>query len=362
MSTPRPPRHVPVVILTGFLGSGKTSLLNRLMQARPQVLGGARESAGADALPGDGDGNPVGKLAVVVNEFGEVGIDGDLLPPEMTRQVEIPDGCICCILNDDLDATLLSLLDSTPDVEMIVIETTGIAEPMPICWALEREPLNQRVRLSAVITVVDALHFEGSRELTVGVDAQVQYADVLVLSKLDLVGGSIPQPVLDSVRELNPDAPVITGTPEQIAATLWQSIVDPALPEASQARRAEHGHRSHHDHEAHEHDDEDAVLASAHGFETIWLPVEETIDFEELSAQLEELPGNWVRIKGIAYAIDESTGTPEPRWVAFHRVGTRVSYEPLSGPAPGRVVALGMNLDRARLAACFAAAVVPWEE
>jgi G3E family GTPase len=332
MTATTSPHPVPVLVLTGFLGSGKTTLLNRLMRSRPPARG---------------------KMAIVVNEFGEVGIDGDLLPQGMTRQVELPGGCICCVLNEQLDTTLLELLATTPDLEMIVIETTGIAEPMPICWSLEREPLSERVRLAAVLTVIDVTNFEQSRGLTPGVDAQAEYADVLVLSKTDLLAP--PEPLLRTMRELNPNAPVVSGTVDEVVAVLWRFLTDPELPAAPASRRAAPDH----EHE-HHHGDGD-VLRATHGFETVWLSIDGTLDFEELSARLEELPANWVRIKGIARVIDESTGNAAPHWVAFHRVGSRVSSEPLPGPAAPRVVALGKGLDRARLAACLDASVIPSE-
>lgn len=339
MAEASPTRHVPVLVLTGFLGSGKTTLLNRLMQARPAARG---------------------KLAIIVNELGEVGIDGDLLPQGMTRQVELPGGCICCVLNEELDTTVLELLDGTPDIDMIVIETTGIAEPMPICWSLEREPLSERVRLIAVVTVVDVTNFEQSRGLSPGVDAQIEYADILAASKTDLLaGGNVPEAILTTLRALNPDAPLITGTADEVVALLWRLVVDPEPVPASAARRDAGKHD--HDHRVETHEGESAVLGSVHGFETIWLPIEGVLDFEELSAQLEELPGNWVRIKGIARVIDQSTGDAATRWVAFHRVGTRVSCEPLAAPASPRVVALGKELDRTRLAACLDASVIPSE-
>ena len=324
-----------MVLLTGFLGSGKTTLLNRLMRARPASWG---------------------KLAIVVNELGDVGIDGALLPAGMTRQVELPGGCICCVLNEDLDKTLIEILDATPDLEHIIIETTGVAEPAPIGWSLAREPLAERVRLATAITVVDSAEWESSRPLSIAVDAQVEYADILVLSKTDLAGEPGAE-LLATLRELNPAAVVVAGTPDEITAVLWQSIVDPAFPadneRASAHQPAEHAAGDHHH--------QTARSGPVHGFETVWLPIENTIDFEELTSQLEELPANYVRIKGIARVIDGSTGSSEPRWIAFHRVGARVSCEPLAAPADSRMVALGSGIERARLAACLKASVVPCE-
>lgn len=345
--------RVPVFLLTGFLGSGKTTLLNRLMRARPHTRG---------------------KLAIVVNEFGAVGIDGDLLPADMTRQVELPGGCICCVLNEELDSTLLALLADNPDIETIVIETTGIAEPLPISWSLARAPVSERVRLAAVITVVDASNFLSCRPLSPSVDAQVEYADLLVVSKLDLVGGAVGEDLGTALRDLNDEALWVTGRPDEVTSILWQTIADPELPSGSQAIRSgrisdpAHTHHRHDDDDGHDHEHGyrpgsspgGAASEGLHGFETIWLPIEKLIDFEELSEQLEALPKNYVRIKGIAYAIDASTGSSEPRWLAFHRVGTRVSCEPLDNPADSRVVALGTGMQRSALAACLEAAVVPW--
>jgi G3E family GTPase len=347
-------------MLTGFLGSGKTTLLNRLMRGRPRSGEQAHHQGpktGLEASPETG--RVTGRMAIVVNEFGEVGIDGDLLPASMTRQVELPGGCICCLLNEDLDRTLLDLLDSAPDLDLIVIETTGVAEPLPIEWSLEREPLSERVRLAATITVIDAIHFEDSRQLGPAVDAQVRYADILVLSKTDLLDPhALPASLSAALDELNPTAPHVSGSAEEITEILWSAIQDPALPtqpaRAGRPGAADAGPR-------HEH----AGEHPGHGFDTIWLPIENVLDLEELTDQLEALPGSYVRIKGIAKAIDQSTGSSEPRWIAFHRVGTRVSSEPLnelsSSQPRARVVAVGPGVQAHPLAACLEAAVVPCE-
>ncbi len=314
---------VSVVLLTGFLGSGKTSLLNRMLAARPAQQG---------------------RLALIVNEFGDVGIDGELLPSSMTRQVELPGGCICCVLSEDLDKTLLELLATTPDVETIIIETTGIAEPMPIGWALAAEPLAERLRLAAVITVVDSGELERSRSISPAVDNQIAYADLLVVSKTDLLAEAEPSAaVLEILRELNVDAPVLFGP--TVVDTLWASLSDPERRD----RRADPKEGHHDGHHA------------RHDFETVWLPIEGLLDYEELESALEDLPANFVRIKGIARVIDASTGSDTPHWIAFHRVGARVSREPLATPATARVVALGPGVERAPLAACVAAAVIPSE-
>lgn len=310
---------VSVIVLTGFLGSGKTSLLNRLMATRPASRG---------------------KLAIIVNEFGAVGIDGSLLPADMSRQVELPGGCICCELNEDLDRTITDLLDSEPEVETIVVETTGIAEPLPITWTLGRPPLSDRVRLAAVVTVVDALEHARNRERAPAVDNQVEYGDLLVVSKLDLLGAAEPpEDLVADLRERNPDAPILAAAPERLPALLWQALEDPRAV----ARPPDPGH-------AHGH---------THGFEVVSVEIENLLDFEELEEALEELPDNYVRIKGIARVVDRTTGSDQPQVMAFHRVGTRVSREPVAFEGPMRAVALGPGVTPGALAACIEAAVIP---
>lgn len=315
---------VPILLLTGFLGSGKTTLLNRLLEERPTTGPFAEAS---------------GKLALIVNEFGDVGIDGDLLPDEMTRQIEIKGGCICCRLDEDLQKTLIGLLDTQPELSAIIIETTGIAEPLPISWTLATDSLAQRLRLAAVITVVDSLEHERHRPLSPSVDAQVDYADILLITKLDVAEATQAASVETSLRERNAVAPILAGNTEGLVTSLWQTLDDPDLQRSASQQPQ-------------------AGAASSHDFESISLEIENTLDFEVLCESLEELPPCYLRIKGIASAIDESSGSSEPRMIAFHRVGARVSAEPARDGLETRIVAIGTKLDVAELSACIASAVV----
>ncbi len=314
---------VPILLLTGFLGSGKTTILNRLLEERP-LSGPFAESSG--------------KLALIVNEFGDVGIDGDLLPDEMTRQIEIKGGCICCRLDGDLEKTLGELIDSQPDLSAIIIETTGIAEPLPISWTLANESLSSRVRLAAVMTVVDALEHERHRPLSPSVDAQVDYADLLLVTKLDLSPESRLAEMKASLRERNQVAPILAGNTAGLVSNLWRALDDPSL------ERAKQGLAPH--------------PSSNHGFESISVDIKKVIDLEILIENLEELPPTYIRIKGIARVIDASKGAQDPHMIAFHRVGARVSTEPARESLETRVVAIGTDLDRDKLAACIGSAVV----
>jgi G3E family GTPase len=325
--------RVPLVVVTGFLGAGKTTLVNALLAARA--------ARGA-----------TGKVGIIVNELGAVGIDGTLLGGESTRQVELPGGCVCCVLGPELDQTLLELVASNRELEAIVLETTGVAEPLPIAWAVQREPVASQVRLAAVVTVVDALNFRESRGVSVSVDAQVAYADVLLVTKSAVAGEGATQETIAAARSLAPEALVRVGSTADHVAWLDQTLADPSLE--APARSADlHHHGQGHDHDEHCRDTD----MHAHGVDSVVVQLTGDVDVEELEDQLGALPANYVRIKGIVRGADAS-------WTVVHRVGLRVSTEPLAQKPPqilgshGRLVALGTQLTDSKLEKSLEAAYI----
>ncbi len=256
MTTP-----IPVSVLTGFLGSGKTTLLNVLL--KDPMLASA---------------------CVIINEFGDVGIDHLLVERSDENLVELSSGCLCCTIRGDLIDTLTDLLarrdaGTIKAFDRIVIETTGLADPAPILHVLMMDPLLvSRLRLEGVITVVDG--FNGMATLDAHPEAvkQVAVADRVVLTKLDLLEGKEGEDMLFAiiakVRKLAPGARLLTThRGEATAERLFNAgLYDPArksadvqnwlsLEAVQKAERAAHRHQhgghgeGHHHHDASRHDD-----------------------------------------------------------------------------------------------------------
>jgi G3E family GTPase len=186
-----PGNRVPVSVITGFLGSGKTTLLNRLVRH-----------------PGMAD------TALIVNEFGEIGIDHELVDSSFENTVVMDSGCICCSIRGDLIDTVGDLFANVaqgrlPAFSRIVIETTGLADPVPIVQALSGEPaIADRCRLDSVVTTVDAQN--GARQLDTHDEAlrQAAVADVALITKTDLVSPGAVRGLADRLERLNPGLPI----------------------------------------------------------------------------------------------------------------------------------------------------------
>ncbi len=232
---------LPVTIITGFLGSGKTTLLNHILTNQQGV-----------------------KTAVLVNEFGEIGIDNELIVATGDDMVELSNGCICCTINSDLLEAVFRVLEREDKIDYLVVETTGLADPLPVALTFLGTELRDLTRLDSIVTVVDAANYSLDLFNSEAAHNQILYADTLLLNKADLVDEADLDLLEVKLRDVKDGARILRTVNSEVPLPLILSVglfeTDQYFGQEEQGPSGhEHDHHEHdhHDHDHHDHGPED---------------------------------------------------------------------------------------------------------
>ncbi len=343
-----PKRGLPVTIITGFLGSGKTTLLNHILTNQHGV-----------------------KTAVLVNEFGEIGIDNELIITTGEDMVELSNGCICCTINNDLVEAVYKVLERQDSLDYLVVETTGLADPLPVALTFLGTELRDLTRLDSIITLVDAENFSLDLFNSEAAYSQISYGDIILLNKADLVDEANLDALEVRIRDIKEGARILRTVKGQVPLAMLLSVglfeSDKYFAPSEDAH--EHEHQAH-DHQAHEHghhdyehdhkehadhsacDHEHGNCAHDHdhhshhlendGFTSVSFASDKPFDIRKFQFFLDnQLPTNVFRAKGILW-FSES-----PKRHIFHLSGKRFSLDDddWKGEPKNQLVLIGQNLD-----------------
>ncbi|MEB3340661.1 GTP-binding protein [Okeania sp.] len=322
---------LPVTIITGFLGSGKTTLLNHILQNQQGV-----------------------KTAVLVNEFGELGIDNELIVSTDADEtmVELSNGCVCCTINEDLVNAVYQVLERPEKIDYMVVETTGLADPLPVALTFLGTELRDMTRLDSIITLVDAANYSIDLFNSQAAYSQIVYGDVILLNKTDLVDAADLDLLEVKIRDVKKDARIIRTKQSEVALPLILSVglfqSDKYFDEIesdNHDHKHEHEHHHHHDHD-HDHHHHHSDHLENDGFTSISFQSDQPFSIKKFQNFLDnQLPTNVFRAKGILW-FKES-----PSRHIFHLSGKRftIDDDQWKGKPKNQLVLIGQNLEHEKL-------------
>lgn len=302
-------KKIPTTLFTGFLGSGKTTIISHLI----------------DYLQESGE-----KVAYIKNEIGDQNIDATLIRGKHIVTRELLNGCICCTLTGPFVHAIDELIDTTtPD--RIIIEASGAADPSTIALMISS---HEKLIRDGVITIIDVVNFEGYKDISYAAREQAKFTDLIVFNKVELADLQRKQAVVGYVRELNEFAPIIEAQNGKLTPQVIFGISTKELELMIKDENTKHHSHLHHAH----HLEED-------GIQTVQQTVPSSVSVDAVRQILETLPSNVFRVKGVLTTTDM-------KCYLVNKVGQRITIDEITDPSfqtpvSGSLIYIGFSIKEA---------------
>lgn len=271
--------RIPIILITGFLGAGKTTFINWLLEKHPQL-----------------------KISVVLNEFGNIKLETQFVKQHTEDIIELNNGCMCCVAKSDVPRTISYILEHSPQTEYILIEASGLSDPDPVREALQTPPVSTATYLESTICIVDTVNFEEMRTQHALITSQIADADLVILSKVEEAGTEKVKNVHAVLENLTPDIRLLEFN-QYLAPEIFLTKSQPSATQST----------SKHDHHIHE------------DYQIYWYESDNPLQFEKVRIFISQLPKNIIRIKG---AIHAQLPDGKMETITIQRVGSHVMSEP----------------------------------
>ncbi len=295
---------IPITLITGFLGSGKTTLINDIIKNRKDL-----------------------NIGLILNEFGDAKIESSVIEEASEDIIELNNGCMCCVVRSDIDEAIYRLLDHKKDINYILVEASGLSSPLPIVNTFMSESLRNKIRLDSVICVIDCLNFEKTTNFITMIN-QLTSCNFIVLTKTDLVEEEKIEDIKGLIKEINPNVKIFLKKEDCFDEILDKSVLDPSILKNLEKE-------SIHDKEK---------------FDHVIFKTEKLVDFSKFNDYFSESIPNLIRAKGFFRFYENS---PYDKKYVLQVVG---SHKYLSDKEwvedekkQSALVLIGRNLDKEKI-------------
>jgi G3E family GTPase len=322
---------INITIITGFLGSGKTTLINKIIKENPKT-----------------------KFGLIINEFGEIGVDSELVATTDQEITEISNGCLCCVVRSDLIGAVDKMI-KTGKVDHLIIETSGLAEPAPIAQTFIMENLGGKINLDGIYCVIDAENFDANIKDYNILKEQIQTSDVAIINKIDETKTAFNANLTKFITSMNPQISILENNSDfhsKILLDFTMNFEDKVLQLdhlESHLHEHEHTHEHNHDeghsHEHHDHAHKDHVHEH-NDFEEVLFSTDKKLDAGKLDEFfLKNFPKNIIRAKGFLNIDD--------KYFLFQMVGASkqltehtLSKDSKIDPTKSYIIFIGKDIDK----------------